>query len=188
MRLKAGSVAAAVLVVVLVAVAAGCGGGSKSSSPTVETTATVDNSATTSGSASSSGSSKSSSTPSFTSAKNCKDLAAIGAKLSQAMQSSSGNENEVIANEAKALEQLASSAPGEIRDDFKVLADAFSTYVGVIQKTGGLKPGKVPSAAQVAQLTKAAQAFSSAKLQQAEQHLTAWAQKNCQGVVPTTGG
>jgi hypothetical protein len=186
MRLKAGSVAAVVLALVLAAVAAGCGGGSKSSSPTVTTTATVDNSATTSGSASSSGSNKSSSTPSFESAKNCKELAAIGAKLSQAMQSS-GNENEVIANEAKALEQLASAAPGEIRGDFKVLSDAFSTYVAVIQKTGGLKPGKVPSAAQVAQLTKAAQAFSSAKLQQAEQHLSAWAQKNCQGVVPTTG-
>jgi len=51
----------------------------------------------------------------------------------------------------------------------------------------GIKPGTTPTAAQIAQIEAAAKAFSSPKLRAAEQHLSAWAQKNCGGVATTTG-
>jgi len=39
--------------------------------------------------------------------------------------------------------------------------------------------GQAPSAADLAKLQKAAKAFSAPKVRAAEQHLSAWAQKNC---------
>ena len=75
---------------------------------------------------------------------------------------------------------MASAAPSEIRGDFATFAAAFSAYGQAFAKAG-LQPGKVPSAAQIVQLGAAAKAFSSAKLAAAEQHLSAWAQKNCHG-------
>jgi len=51
----------------------------------------------------------------------------------------------------------------------------------------GLKPGQTPTPAQLAQLQAAAKTFSTPKLQAAEQHLTAWAKKNCGFKTTTTG-
>ena len=75
---------------------------------------------------------------------------------------------------------MASAAPSEICGDFQTFATAFSAYGQAFAKAG-LQPGKVPSAAQIIQLGAAAKAFNSAKLTAAEQHLSAWAHKNCSG-------
>jgi hypothetical protein len=42
-----------------------------------------------------------------------------------------------------------------------------------------IKPGEVPSAAQLAKLAEASKSFNTAKLQQASQHLAAWGQSHC---------
>ncbi|MGZ4409357.1 MAG: hypothetical protein ACXVY6_11280 [Gaiellaceae bacterium] len=169
------------LAVVLLAVGTACGGSAKkSASPT-----------TTAAAATTQSKSKSKSTStvnqSFGSAKNCVQLGALGAKIAQAMQSSSGDAQASIANEAKALQALASAAPAEIRGDFETFASAFTAYVQAFAKVG-LKPGKAPTAAQLAQMGTAAKALSTPKLQAAEQHLSAWAQKNCGGARTTTTG
>ena len=73
-----------------------------------------------------------------------------------------------------------------MRGDFQTLADAFDTYVHALLKAG-IKPGQAPTPAQIAKIQAAAKAFSSQKLRAAEQHLAAWAQKNCGGAPTTTG-
>ena len=86
----------------------------------------------------------------------------------------------------KLFHDYANSAPSEVRGDFQTLADALDTYVHALLKAG-IKPGKIPTQAQIAQIQAAAKAFSTQKLQAAEKHLSAWAQKNC-GAAPTTTG
>jgi hypothetical protein len=171
-RLKLFAVSAGVCVVI----AAGCGGSSKkSASPTTTSTSTP--STTTTGTAA---------TPKFATSKNCAQLMALGTKLAQTLQTTSGSAETRIRNESKLFHEFADAAPADVRGDFKTLASAFDTYTHALLKAG-LKPGTTPTAAQIAQIQSAAKAFSSPKLRTAEQHLSAWAQKNCGGTVTTTG-
>lgn len=167
---------AAVFVAVLVAgAAAGCGGGKKSSSTT---TTTVAASATTTAAAATTAASTTSKTPSFASTKNCRQLSELGAKMSQAIQASSGGGASSLGDEAKLFKAMADAAPDEIRGDFQTFAAAFTAYAEALSKTG-YTPGKTPTAEQIAALTQAAKSFSAPKLVAAEKHLSAWAQKNC---------
>jgi hypothetical protein len=165
------AVLASVLVVGLVAVAAGCGGGKKSAPPT--TTATT-------AAATTQSTQTKPSAPAFASTQNCARLAALGAQIAKSVQATSGNVGATVANEAKVLQEMANAAPSDIRGDFQTFVNAFNGYLQALTKAG-LTAGKTPTAAQIAQLTKAAQALSTAKLQAAEQHLSGWAQKNCGG-------
>jgi hypothetical protein len=106
--------------------------------------------------------------------------------VSQALQSSSGSASSSIDNEVNAFKALANAAPSEIRGDFETFATAFAAYAQALAKTG-FKPGKVPTAGQIAAMTAAAKSFSTPKLQAAEQHLSAWAQQNCGAPKTTTG-
>jgi hypothetical protein len=166
----------AVVVIVLVVVVAGCGGGKKkSAAPATSAAGSTTTSAASTAAA-----------PTFASTKNCQQLVALGAKISQALQPSAGGGSSSISNEVDVFKALASAAPAEIRGDFETFAGAFSAYAQAMAKAG-LKPGKVPTAAQLAALATVEKTFSAPKLQVAERHLAAWAQKNCGTQTTTTG-
>jgi hypothetical protein len=160
----------------LVAAASGCGGSTKKSAS--ETTAPAAATSTSGGA---------SSTPSFASAHNCAQLASLAAKVAQSLQAQTGDVQATVENENKALQAMANAAPSEIRGDFQTFANAFQSYIRAIANLK-LKPGTVPTAAQIAQLADAAKQLDTPKLRAAEQHLSAWAGKNCGGVVPPTTG
>jgi hypothetical protein len=163
--------ALAVTAVICALVAAGCGGSKKkSASPTTTASTTT----------------TSSGTPKFATTKNCAQLEALGTKLAQSLQTTSGSAEARLDKEAQVLHDYANAAPSEVRGDFQTLADAFDTYVHALLKAG-IKPGQAPTPAQIAKIQAAAKAFSTQKLRAAEQHLAAWAQKNC-GATPTTTG
>ncbi len=160
----------AVLVAAVVAIAAGCGGSSKkSSAPPTTAPATTAAAATTT-----------TLPTTFASTKNCAQLGTLGTKMSQAMQAASGKGTASLTDEAKAFQAMASAAPSEIRGDFQTFATAFNDYAQALDKAG-YKPGSVPNATQMMAMGKAVKKLSSANLQMAEQHLAAWAQKNCSG-------
>ena len=163
----------------LVVAASGCGGSKKAAAPA--TTATTAAAAPTSTSAGAT------TTPSFKSAHNCAQLASLGEQVAKSLQSTSGDLKGTLDNEDKVLQAMANAVPSEIRGDFQTFQQAFHDYLQAISKLN-LKAGSVPSADQIAKLTSAAKAFSTPKLQAAEQHLSAWASKNCGGVAPTTTG
>ena len=168
-----GSKLLAVSAFLCVVVAAGCGGSSKkSASPTTSAGSTT---------------TSSSAAPKLATSKNCAQLMALGTKLAQTLQTTSGSAETRLRNEAKVFQEYADAAPSDVRGDFQTLASAFNTYMQALLKAG-LKPGKAPTPAQIAQIQAAAKAFSTPKLRAAEQHLTAWAQKNCGGIAPTTTG
>jgi hypothetical protein len=163
--------------VALVLVAAGCGSSKKKSSapPAATTTSHTTTAATTA-------------TPVVKGAGSCIQLAALGAKFSTALSSlnasAKGDPAKQAANTAKLFAQFASAAPSEIRGDFEVYAKMMSSYASIVAKTH-LKPGKVPSAADLAALQKASKAFSSPELAKASAHLTAWAKQHCpNGLAP----
>jgi hypothetical protein len=167
--------------VIVVALAAGCGGGGgkkASVAPATTTTAAAAKSTTPA-------EKSKSSTPSFASAHNCAQLAALGAQVAKSLQTTSGDFAATVANEDKILQAMTRAVPSEIRGDYKTFADAFHTYFQAIAKLK-LQSGTAPTAAQITQLANAAKSLSTAKLQAAEQHLSAWASKNC-GVPTTTG-
>ena len=168
---------ALVVALSLLAGASGCGGSKKSSAPATTTTTAAPT--TTSGGATT--------TPSFKSTHNCAQLASLGEQVAKSLQATSGDLKGTIDKEDKVLQAMANAVPSEIRGDFQIFEQAFHQYLQAISKLN-LKAGSVPSADQIAQLTSAAKAFSTPKLQAAEQHLSAWAGKNCGGVVPTTTG
>jgi hypothetical protein len=172
----------AVTLMVLAVVVGGCGGGKKKSAGAANTaTASTTTSAATTTTAAATPVA-----PTFASTKNCQQLMALGAKISQAFQASPGGGSNSIGNEANVFKALASAAPAEIRGDFETFAGAFSAYAQAVTKAG-FKAGKTPNAAQIAALTAAAKSFSAPKLRAAEQHLSAWAKTNC-GIGKTTTG
>jgi hypothetical protein len=177
-----------VLVVAFVVIAAGCGSSKKkSASPTTNAAAGTTTAGTTTASTTTSTTTTTSSAPTFATSKNCAQLIGLGAKFAQALQSTSGNAGASLNNETKAFQAMAAAAPSQIRGDFQTIGGAFSAYVQALA-TAGYKPGTVPSAAQLAQIQAATKAFSTPKLQAAEQHLSAWSRKNCGGLNTTTTG
>jgi hypothetical protein len=165
------------LVIGFLVAAGGCGGSSKKAS--APATSAAASPTTTSGGATT--------TPSFKSAHNCAQLASLGEQVAKSLQATSGDLKGTLDNEDKLLQAMANAVPSEIRGDFRTFQQAFHDYLQAISKLN-IKAGSVPSADQIAKLTSAAKAFSTPKLQAAEQHLSAWASKNCGGVAPTTTG
>lgn len=180
-----GKAIAIALVLVLVVVAAGCGSKKKSAASGTTTTAaatttaeaTTTEAATTTTTSGGGGGG----TPSFASAKNCAQLASLGQKFSAAITAATGSGGQAdLDKEQKLFKQFADAAPSDVRGDFETIAAAFSSVVDAFKKSGYTPgTGKVPSAEQLLKLESAAKEFSSPKLQAAEQHLTAWAGKNC---------
>jgi len=183
--MRSRAIVTVVLGVLLIALVAACG--SKKSStgtttPTTPTTTAAGSQGTDTGSSSGTSTSSSSGSGSFASTKNCKDLEGLAAKVSQSFQPN-GNGELDLKKEADALDALANAAPSEIKSDFKTFADAFKKFAQIYGDVK-IKPGETPTAAQIAKLTEAAKSFNTAKLQQATQHLSAWASSHC-GISPT---
>lgn len=166
--MRSRTVVTVVLGVLVIALAAGCG--SKKSSTGTTTNATA-------GQGSGSGSGSGSKSPSFASAKNCKELEGLAAKVAQSFQPNASGQVD-LSKEADALDALASAAPDEIKGDFKTFADAFRNFAKVFGEAK-LKPGQTPTAAQIAKLTAAEQSLNTPKLKQAMQHLSAWGSSHC---------
>jgi hypothetical protein len=162
---------APILLVALALLVAGCGGSDDSAAPAEETTAAQTNASepTTTTSETEDAST------SFASAENCTQLANLSAAMSQAITASAENDLDA---QAKLFQEFADQSPEEIRSDFQVIAKAFSTYLEAYAKID-LEPGATPTPAQIAELTRVAQAFSQADVQQASTNISAWVAKNC---------
>ncbi|HZT84558.1 MAG TPA: hypothetical protein VE984_03950 [Gaiellaceae bacterium] len=169
----------ALLLVLLVAAAAGCGGGGKKGTTAARTLVGSTSVTLTSTTGGAGGNTQ------LATAKNCRDLAGLATKIASAVTARSGNPATTLASEAAALQALARAAPPDVRGDFQTFATAFNGFLHALEKAG-YKPGAAashpPSAAQARAITKVARTFDTPKLRRAQQHLSAWAARNCQGV------
>jgi hypothetical protein len=168
MRSRAG--VTVVLGVLLIAVAAGCGSKNAATGTTTTATRTATAAATTT-------TTSGSDSTSFASAKNCKDLEGLAAKVAQSFQPNSNGETD-LSKEADALNALADAAPNDIKGDFKTFAESFKDFAKAYGDVK-LKPGVTPSAQQIAKLATLSQSLNTPKLQKAMQHLSAWGSSHC---------
>ena len=107
----------------------------------------------------------------------CVDLVKSSQELTQAL-SSLGSGSGDLKDSARLFQEFVDKAPGEIKADLQIMADAFIKYADVLGDVD-LKSGETPSAADLAKLQEAAQSIDTAKVTAASQRLSAWAQKNC---------
>lgn len=170
----------AVALAALVAAAAGCGGSGKSAATTQTTTTSTTAKTSTS-------TTTATTTPklSFSSTKNCSRLASLEQKAESSLNPASGSAT--LATLPTVLKSLADAAPSAIKGDLETVAGAFSAYVEGL-KSSGYKTGQIPTAAQIAALTKAAKQFQTPKVKAAITHLTSWVKTNCGALMPTTTG
>jgi hypothetical protein len=166
--------------------AAGCGGGgSKEAAPTTtEATVPATTEAATPEPTTTQSATTTQATPQATTttsnlggiatAKNCKELATLGQKFSEAFTGAANSQD--LKKEAQLLKEFADRTPSDIRPDFEILADYMKK---VADAAGGLKPGSTPDAATIAKLQKLATEINQKKLTATTAHIQAWVQKNC---------
>jgi hypothetical protein len=176
----------AVLTVVLVAMT-GCGGSKKTSSEasppaaTTSTTSTTSTSTTTTTTSSdnggSSGSGTSSSSGNGSVSAKCIEFAGFASKFSQAFQGT-GNAATDSQKLKSYFDALADKAPSDIKSAFRTFADAFAKYFDAI-KSIDVKPGKTPSADDLAKLASAAKELDKPDVKAASNRIQAWVQGGC---------
>src|SRR5438093_10879439 len=117
-------------------------------------------------------------TPSFASAGNCKQLAELGQKLSEAMAANGGAAGQDPEKTAEFLQKFADQTPKEIRADFQLIA---ATYAKIASALKGIDTtsGKTPDPQALAKLQKIASELNQPALTKAQTHITAWTQANC---------
>jgi hypothetical protein len=110
----------------------------------------------------------------FASAENCKEFTAFGQKISQAFSGSGDANLQTVADQ---LDELAQSAPEEIKSDFQTLADG---YQKIADALGGvdLSSGQQPDPQALAELSKLGTEWST-KMTTAATNISTWAQQNC---------
>jgi hypothetical protein len=115
------------------------------------------------------------------SVEGCTKLTDLSVKFSEALgAASSGSGPPDLEATAKAYEDFADEVPEEIRDAFRTIAAAFSTYAEVLGDVD-LSAGKTPSPETLQKLAEAAQTLDNTKLTAASAEIEAWAKENCSG-------
>jgi hypothetical protein len=111
----------------------------------------------------------------FATSANCKEFRQIGTKLSAAF---TGGGTEDLQEVKQYFNDLVAAAPDEIKGDFQTIADAYGKIADALK---GYDPssGQPPSASQLAKLQQLSTSLDQAKLTQAGQNISKWAQENC---------
>ena len=106
----------------------------------------------------------------------CAALVAAAASASTAFSGTATTED---VDEAKAqFEEFAESAPDGIRDDLRVLADAYARYADELAGVN-VEPGEVPDAETLQELQDALASIDQAEVTEAAANVEAWTTANC---------
>lgn len=173
MRRTPFSIVAVIALSGLVLAAAGCGGGKKATSSAQSAAKSATKSET---KATSTAKLKYSSALSgLASAGNCAQLVDLSTGLSQAISGTGGRN---VEKTEALLKQFADRTPKDIRPDIQTVAAAYQKVVDAL-KGVDLTPGKTPSPAVIAKLSKLGTQDDDQALTKAYANIGAWAQKNC---------
>jgi hypothetical protein len=107
----------------------------------------------------------------------CLELASLGASLTQALGGTAGDDVEEY---GEFLDEFADRTPDEIRDDFRVVADAYAKFVEAL---GGLdvESGETPDPEALERLQEVSGSIDQQELEQASENISAWVEENCPG-------
>lgn len=107
----------------------------------------------------------------------CADAVAAFTSLSQAV-AAAGASGDDAEDSARAFQDFADDAPEEIRDDIRILGDAYVEYITVLSDLG-IEAGETPSADQIQQITEASEALTTPEVTAASERFSTWASTNC---------
>jgi hypothetical protein len=108
--------------------------------------------------------------------EDCTELATATAAFSQAFSTSTFGED--VDDTSEIFDDFAESAPEEIRDDIRILAEAYAEYADVLADAD-IDPGEVPDAAAIAALQAALARIDQEGVTEASANVSAWATANC---------
>lgn len=108
----------------------------------------------------------------------CASLIGISSAFAQA----AGGAGEGLEQSQKLFEEFAAKAPEDIRDDFAVIAEAWTAIVEVYADAG-ISAGEPPDAEAIAKLQQASEELGrkldDVKFQEASQNISTWVADNC---------
>ena len=108
--------------------------------------------------------------------EDCTELATATAAFSQAFSTSTFGED--VDDTSEIFDEFAEGAPEEIRDDIRVLAEAYAEYAEVLEDAD-IEPGEVPDARAIAALQAALARIDQEGVNEASANVSAWATANC---------
>ena len=87
-------------------------------------------------------------------------------------------DDEALQAAADQLQAMADAAPDEIKDDFKMIADAMAAFYTAFGEIG-YQPGATPTPEQAEQLAALAETIDNEAFDEASQNIEAWFEENC---------
>lgn len=108
----------------------------------------------------------------------CQELSNASTAFTQALGAAGSGTD--LGDAADAFEAFADRVPGEIRDDYQTLADAFATYAEALREID-LEPGTAPSPEQAAELAQAFASIDQQRVAAASERISTWSSTNCPG-------
>lgn len=170
---------AAVLLAVLAFAAAGCGGDDESSADTdtVVATDTVTEDTTTEDTTTEDTTTDVTDTDASGALPSgeCLELVNAAAALGQAFAAGASTD---LDESSEQFAEFAEQVPEEIRDDVRILADAYAEYADAIGDIG-IEAGQTPTAEQITEFQQALATIDQASVTAASARIEAWADANC---------
>lgn len=108
-------------------------------------------------------------------AGDCRELVDASAALGEAFAAPAPGSD---LSQSEAFEELADRVPDEIRDDYEVLADAFSQYTDAL-KDVDVTAGETPSAETLQAIQQAIASIDPQEVTEASNNISAWVRANC---------
>jgi hypothetical protein len=112
------------------------------------------------------------------SAERCSEAAQAMAAAAAAVPGSLTGEGGELEESLEQLEAFADAAPGEIRDDLRLIAEATARLAEALEDAG-IEPGEQPSAEDLQELQEIGEDFDDEELQSASERVNAWFEEEC---------
>jgi hypothetical protein len=107
------------------------------------------------------------------------ECTALVSAATSAATAFSGTGTKEDVDEAKAqFQKFARTAPGEIRDDLQVLADAYAKYADGVAGVN-IEPGETPDAETLQELEAVLESIDDAEVTEAAANVNTWTTENC---------
>ena len=106
----------------------------------------------------------------------CEELAELSTKMGEAFSGTGGSDD--IQEQAEFFEDFADETPEEIREDFQVIAEAYTKLADALEDAD-LQAGEQPDPEAIQKLQEATQSLDQERLNEASANIQKWSEENC---------
>ncbi len=106
----------------------------------------------------------------------CEELAELSTKMGEAFGGTGGSDD--IQEQAEFFEDFADETPEEIREDFQVIAEAYTKLADALEDAD-FQAGEQPDPEAIQKLQEATQSLDQERLNEASANIQKWTEENC---------